>query len=166
MLQKQCESLKIAWGERLSHHTCKVKSWAPPGMHSIRVIHHIRHYQSYNDGFTSTPMLSFPSDFFLQIINSLSPLQVLKHWSSLKVREVFLWPEGHIVWDLHQSALEQHIALSLAPVQLLRTVWNHFSPVVTANPLKFINNDTSCLQGSSGVNLSLKQSRFRNIKQQ
>lgn len=84
--------------------------------------------------------------------------QVFQHWSSLKVREAFLWPEGHIVWicqicnenlggvtdwihdGLHQSALEQHIVLSLASVQLLRTVCNPVSPVVTtSNLLKFIN---------------------------
>lgn len=138
MLQKQWKSLKIAWRECLSYHTCKMKSCAPPGMHSVCVIHHIMHYQSYNEGFGSTPMLSFlshSSDIFFPPNNKLSHpffiTQVFQHWSSLKVREAFLWPEGHIVWicqicyenlgggterihnHLHQSALKQHIVLSL-----------------------------------------------------
>lgn len=42
--------------------------------------------------------------------------------------------------DLHQSALEQHIVLSLASEQLLRTVCNLVSPVVTTrNLLKCID---------------------------
>lgn len=98
-----------------------------------------------------------------------------EHLSSLKVREAFLWPEGHIVWickicyenlgggtewihaDWHQSTLEQHIVLPLAPVQLPGTVCTHFSLVITTYLLKFINNNTWCLQGFSGINLSLKR---------
>lgn len=76
-----------------------------------------------------------PQTFFSPPNNKLSHpffiTQVFQHWSSLKVREAFLWPEGHIVWicqicyenlgggterihdHLHQSALKQHIVLSL-----------------------------------------------------
>lgn len=42
--------------------------------------------------------------------------------------------------DLHQSALEQHAVLSLAPVQLLRTVRNPPSPAVTHKYLLNILN--------------------------
>lgn len=55
------QSLRMALGGCLSHHTCKMKSCAPPGMHGTCVIHHIRHYQSFNDGFSSTHMLAFLS---------------------------------------------------------------------------------------------------------
>lgn len=92
------QSPRMALGGCLSHHTCKMKSCAPPGMHGTCVIHHIRHYQSFNDGFSSTPMLAFlsqSSDFSFspsQIINSLISLHFF--WSSLKVREALLWPGG------------------------------------------------------------------------
>ena len=72
---------------------------------SVCVIHHIRHYQSCNEGFGSTPMLSFLSHSSDGV--SLPPTpnnklshpffitQVFQRWSSLKVRGAFLWPEGH-----------------------------------------------------------------------
>ena len=49
--------------------------------------------------FSHTPQTVF---FFFPPNNELSHpffiTQVFQHWSSLKVREAFLWPEGHIVW--------------------------------------------------------------------
>lgn len=106
MKKSQGQSSEIAWSECLSHQTCKMKSCAPPGMHSVCVIHHIRHYQSYNEGFGSIPMLSFlshSSDIFFPNNKLSHPFfitQVFQHWSSLKVREAFLWPEGHYSLNL------------------------------------------------------------------
>lgn len=53
-------------------------------MHSVCVIHHIRLYQSYNEDFGSTPMLSCLSHSAglfspLQIINSLIPFSLQKY---------------------------------------------------------------------------------------
>lgn len=165
MQRKQWESPEIARSECLSHQTCKMKSCAPPGMHSVCVIHHIRHYQSYNEGFGSTPMLSFLSHssdiFFFQIINYLIPFSLHKYSNTgvawrleklscdRKVTTVWICQicfenvGGGAEWahhNLHQSALEQHTELSKAPLQLLRTVCNPLSPVATSRHLpQFIN---------------------------
>lgn len=133
-----------------------MKSCAPPGMHGVRVIHHIRHYQSYNEGFGSTPklsLLSHSSDIFSPNNKLSHPFfitQVFQRWSSLKVREAFLWPEGRIVWICQIcyenlcGGLNEYMTTSIkVPLSntrcslWLRTVCNLFHLLVITT--KFIN---------------------------
>lgn len=103
-------------------------------------------------------LFSHTPQTFFQIINYLIPFSLNKYsntgvaWRLEKLysdRKVWICQicyenlGGGTEWihdDLHQSALEQNIVLSLAPVLQLRIVCNPFSPVVTIKDLlKFIN---------------------------
>lgn len=60
MKRQRGDGYKIARRGCLPLQTCKMKSRATRE-HSCCVILHIRHYQSYNEGFGSTPILAFLS---------------------------------------------------------------------------------------------------------
>lgn len=121
-----------AWGEGLSHHTCKMKSCAPPGMHNSCVIHHIRHYQSFNDGFSSTPMLAFlsQSSHFSPPPHPPTPNNKFSHFScnfsGVAWRlEKLLWPGGRqsSMWACFASA--RNVCRSLTQPKLCSIRHSH-----------------------------------------